>query len=107
MTLPPVPVHTHIWDGGHTLPAWLRPHHHWDDGQLVIHTIDGHAHPQPGWTVIYWGDDTVAVCTPRIAEREYGPAGVWARLERAEAAIERARDALAAVTGRRLSPVRV
>jgi hypothetical protein len=90
MTLPPAPVDTHQWDGTRNLPAWLDRHHHWD-GQLVIHTLDGHAHPQPGWTLIHWTDDTVTIASPRIAAREYGADGVWARAARAEQMTARVR----------------
>jgi hypothetical protein len=95
MTFPPVPVDTHRWDGTRNLPAWLDRHHHWDGPRLVIHTLDGDARPQPGWTFIHWSDDAVAVCTPRIADREYGPDGPWVRAERAEAVIGRVQDAAA------------
>lgn len=78
MSDPPVPADTHTWDGTHTLPNWPIAHH-WDGDQLVIHTSDGDAHPHPGWLLVLWTDGLVTVASPRIAERVYGPDGLWAR----------------------------
>ena len=90
MTDPPRPARLHVWDGTRNLPDWLRPGlHHWDGGQLVIHHRDGDGRPRPGWTIVLWTTGDVTVASPRIAEREYGPDGVYARLARAEATVQR------------------
>lgn len=91
MTDHPAPVRTHTWDGTRTLPDWLTGHH-WTKGRLTIRTVDGDSHPRPGWMLIGWSDGAVTVASPRIAEREYGPDGPWARAERAEEELA-ARDA--------------
>ncbi|MFE3855283.1 hypothetical protein ACFXPN_29645 [Streptomyces griseorubiginosus] len=102
MNHPPRPAHTHTWDGT-TAPAWLRPdQHHYDNGELVIHTPDGHhARPRPGWTLIGWTDHTVTVASPAIAEREYGPTGVYQQLTRAEAERDVARQHSATIAAQR------
>lgn len=91
MTVPPRPVHTHVWDGT-TVPAWLDGLHHLDGDQLVIRTPDGDAQPRPGWTIVGWTDGTVTLASPAIAEREYGPDGVYAQLDRAETEVQRLGD---------------
>ncbi|MFF7946985.1 hypothetical protein [Streptomyces griseorubiginosus] len=88
MTNPPRPTHTHRL-GRSPLPAWLDGLHRRDAGELVVHTPDGDARPRPGWTVVAWSDGTVTVASPTTAARVYGPGGVYAQLEQAEAAIAR------------------
>lgn len=84
----PRPVHTHIWNGG-PLPAWLDGHHHDDYGRLIIHTPDGEARPEAGWWLIGWSDSTVTAASPWTGRHVYGPDGIAAQLERAEARLAR------------------
>ena len=84
----PRPVRTHTWLGG-PLPAWLDGHHHDDYGRLIIHTPDGDARPEAGWTFVGWSDGTVTAASPWTGQHVYGPEGIAARLERAEAALSR------------------
>lgn len=94
VTTQPTPARTHIWDGTHTLPDWLGPdHHHWNGNRLAIRTVDGDSHPRPGWMLIGWSDGAVTIASPRIAEREYGPDGPWARAARAEDELRRYTEA--------------
>lgn len=80
MTGQPHITDTHTWDGTHTLPDWL----HWDGG-LTIPGRDDTTPPQPGWTLVRWSDGQVTVASPQVADRVYGPGGIWGRLQRAEA----------------------
>ncbi|MER6492656.1 hypothetical protein [Streptomyces griseorubiginosus] len=84
----PRPVHTHIWNGA-PLPAWLDGHHHDDHGRPVIHTPDGEARPEDGWWLIGWSNGAATAASPWTGRHVYGPDGIAARLERAEAAIAR------------------
>ncbi|MFF7949102.1 hypothetical protein [Streptomyces griseorubiginosus] len=88
MTELPRPVHTHVWNGG-PLPAWLDGHYHDDYGRLIIHTPDGDARPEAGWTFVGWSDGTVTVASPTTAARVYSAEGLAGRLTRAEATVQR------------------
>jgi len=90
VTEQPRPVHTHIWNGG-VLPAWLDGHHHDDYGRLIIHTPNGPTRPEAGWWLIGWTDGTVTAASPWTGRHVYGPDGIAARLERAEATLAAAR----------------
>lgn len=85
-TTQPTITHTHLWDGTRDLPTWLTPSHYRWDGhqQLVIHHPDGDTRPQPGWTLVHWTDGITTAASPQVAERAYGPDGLWGRLQRAE-----------------------
>jgi len=82
------PVRTHTWNGG-PLPAWLDGRHHDDYGRLIIHTPDGDARPEAGWTIVGWSDGSVTVASPTTTARVYGPDGIAGRLARAETALAR------------------
>ena len=72
---------THTWDGTRTLPDWL----HHDGTRLVLPGRDDTTQPQPGWMLVRWSDGLITVASPQVADRAFGPDGMWGRLQRAEA----------------------
>lgn len=93
---PEQPAITRIWTW-HGRPDQLHHladvPHTWDGTHLVLLHPHDDAHPQPGWTLVHWTDGMVTAASPRTADRTYGPHGLHGRLQQAEAALTRLRDA--------------